>query len=69
VKYLPGLRNSLVAVGPQGADLSEDDGRTWSVLPSLTPLAGFHAISFAPGLKVAWVSGKGGALARLEFKQ
>lgn len=68
VKYVPGTRSSLVAVGPQGADRSDDDGKTWTPLAVPAPLAGFHALSFATGLKVAWASGKDGALARLEIK-
>ena len=68
VKYVPGTKMSLVAVGPQGSDTSDDDGRTWTPLASPAPLPGFDALTFAPGLKVAWASGNRGALARLDVK-
>ncbi len=66
VKYVPGTRRSLITVGPQGADTSADDGRSWTPLAGPAPLPGFDALSFAPGVKVAWASGKDGALARLD---
>lgn len=65
VKYVPGTKSSLVAVGPQGADRSEDDGKTWTPLANPTGPANFHALSFAPDGKVAWASGKDGKLGRL----
>ena len=67
VKYVPGTKMSLVAVGPQGADTSDDDGKTWSPLATPASLPGFDALSFAPGKKVAWASGNRGALARLDW--
>ncbi len=68
VKYVPGTKMSLVAVGPQGSDTSDDDGKTWMALASPAPLLGFDALSFAPGRKTAWASGNRGALARLDVK-
>jgi photosystem II stability/assembly factor-like uncharacterized protein len=62
VAYVPGVSPAVVvAVGPAGSDLSEDDGRTW------TPIAGpgFDTLSFAPGQPVGWASGARGSLARL----
>ena len=44
VADVPGTKASLLAVGPSGADRSDDDGRTWSA-----GTTGFHAFSFAPG--------------------
>lgn len=68
VKYIPGTRMSLVAVGPQGSDTSDDDGKTWTPLEGPANLLGFDALSFAPGKKIAWASGARGALAKLEIR-
>ncbi|USX17715.1 hypothetical protein NHH82_17700 [Oxalobacteraceae bacterium OTU3REALA1] len=68
VKYLPGGGKSLVAVGPSGADVSRDDGRTWTPLAYPVSVAGFDAISFAAGRKTAWASGNKGELAKVNFK-
>lgn len=67
VKYLPGGGKSLVAVGPAGADVSRDDGRTWTPLAYPASVAGFDAISFAAGRKTAWASGNKGEIARVNF--
>lgn len=67
VKYLPGTEHSLIAVGPQGADRSDDGGKTWHPLPLPAGMAGFDALSFAPGQQKAWASGAAGALGRLQF--
>ncbi len=63
---LNGLRSAVaplagkrwIAVGPSGADVSEDDGRTWRAVPG----PGFHTFSgrFAAGEK--------GLIGRLEWK-
>ncbi len=66
---LPGFRSAitslngktLVAVGPNGCDLSRDRGRTWEPLSTV----GFHAIS-AKG-RVAWAVGEQGRIARIAF--
>lgn len=68
VKYLPGGGMSLVAVGPSGADVSSDDGKTWTPLAYPASVAGFDAISFAHGRDTAWASGNKGELAKLKFK-
>jgi photosystem II stability/assembly factor-like uncharacterized protein len=68
VKYVPGTKMSLVAVGPQGSDISDDDGKSWVPLVNPASLPGFDALSFAPGLTVAWASGNHGALARLDVR-
>lgn len=66
VAYVPGS-TWLVAVGPSGADLSEDEGETWK------PIAGpgFDTLSFVPSLRresaVAFGSGVDGTMGRLEF--
>ncbi|MDM4767751.1 hypothetical protein [Pelomonas sp. SE-A7] len=67
VKHLPGSKSSWIAVGPQGADRSDDDGKTWQPMPLAAGMAGFDALSFAPGLKQGWASGAAGALAGLRL--
>jgi photosystem II stability/assembly factor-like uncharacterized protein len=60
VAHAPGTRGSFIAVGPQGADWSDDDGRSW------TPIAGpgFHTFGFARGGAAGWGAGSGGRVAR-----
>ena len=53
---------SLIAVGPQGADWSTDDGRTW--MPIEGP--GFHTFSFSKTGKTGWGAGGRGSLARFD---
>lgn len=65
VKFVPGTKATWVAVGPRGADLSIDDGLTWTPMPLGESIPGFDALSFVPGQPVAWASGANGALARL----
>jgi photosystem II stability/assembly factor-like uncharacterized protein len=68
VAYVPGTK-AIVAVGPSGADYSENDGETW------TPITGpgFDTLSFVPGLRknsaVAFAAGVRGTMARLEFRR
>jgi photosystem II stability/assembly factor-like uncharacterized protein len=46
VAYVPGTKmQALVAVGPSGADYSNDDGRTWTALEG----PGFDTLSFVRG--------------------
>jgi len=61
VAYAPQSKSSWIAVGPQGADWSDDDGRTWM------PIAGdgYHAFSFSPSGKVGWGAGENGRIGRL----
>ena len=68
VAYLPGAERTLIAIGPQGADRSDDDGRSWAPMALPSPQAGFHAFSWAPGSKRAWAVGSGGAIARLRVE-
>lgn len=64
VAYVPRAPTpSLIAVGPSGADLSTDDGRTWHAIDG----DGFHAFSFAPGGVVGWGVGESGRIARLRW--
>ena len=63
VAYVPGVAPpALLAVGPTGADLSTDDGRTFSRIES----PGFHALSVSPKGGAAWAVGEGGRVARLQ---
>jgi photosystem II stability/assembly factor-like uncharacterized protein len=65
VDYVPrsGAR-SAIAVGPSGADWSDDDGRTWK------PIAGdgYHAFAFARGSSgtAGWGVGEAGAVGFLK---
>lgn len=61
VAYVPDSKASLLAVGPSGADRSDDDGRTWGAAGS----TGFHAFSFVPGAATGWGAGERGRIARL----
>ena len=55
-------RPVLVAVGPRGAALSQDDGATWTGLSA----GGYWAVAFA-GPRRAWMVGPGGRITRLAF--
>ena len=61
VAYIPTTKSSLLAVGPSGADRSDDDGRTWKGAGT----NGFHAFSFAPRTPTGWGAGERGHVARL----
>jgi len=62
VGYLPGSSPAtLIAIGPSGADISTDDGRSWRPLEAPT---GMHTLSFGPAAPVAWAAGEGGRVAR-----
>jgi photosystem II stability/assembly factor-like uncharacterized protein len=60
VAHVPGSRASWVAVGPSGADLSDDDGRTWRPIEG----PGYHAFSFARDGKTGWGVGERGAIGK-----
>jgi photosystem II stability/assembly factor-like uncharacterized protein len=62
VAAVPGTASTYLAIGPRGADVSIDDGRSWSVF--LGP--GFHTFSFVPGRSMGWGAGERGAIARLD---
>jgi photosystem II stability/assembly factor-like uncharacterized protein len=51
---------ALIAIGPTGADRSDDDGRTWTALES----AGFDTFAVAPAGNVGWAAGTGGRISR-----
>jgi hypothetical protein len=62
VAFLPGAARSLLAIGPSGADVSEDDGRTW------TPIGepGFDTLSVTRD-GVGWAAGQDGRIARIAW--
>ena len=63
VAHVPGSRASWIAVGPQGADISTDDGRTWARVAG----AGYHAFSPARRGDTGWGAGEGGRIGRLRW--
>jgi photosystem II stability/assembly factor-like uncharacterized protein len=60
VAYMPGMKSTLLAVGPSGADVSQDGGRTWTALEC----DGFHTFNFAPRNAVGWGAGERGRVSR-----
>jgi photosystem II stability/assembly factor-like uncharacterized protein len=64
VAWVPRREHALLAVGPTGADWSDDDGRTWRPAGG----AGYDAISIAPSGDVGWASGANGRVARVTFR-
>ena len=68
VKQVPGTKSTFVAVGPQGADISQDDGKTWAPIEMTAPVVGFHTLAFAPGKKLACGAGGRGAIGKLEIR-
>ena len=63
VAYVPGTKMSLIAVGPQGSDWSDDDGRSWRPIAG----GGFHTFSVAPSGRSGFGAGAKGALGRLDI--
>ena len=66
IAYVPGTR-WLIAVGPSGADYSEDDGRTWLTITG----PGFDTFSFVPALRksssIGFGAGLNGRIGRLSL--
>ena len=61
--YLPAESGpTLLVLGPSGADISTDDGRTWIASP--TPARGLHTYSHARGTSVGWAAGGRGQIAK-----
>ena len=58
VAYVPGLKTGLLAIGPQGSDVSADDGRTWTKVEG----PGFDTFSFVRGAAVGWGAGARGTI-------
>ena len=70
VSYVPGTR-LILAVGQNGADLSRDDGRTWTRVEvpvragSGIDAAGLLGLAVAPSGRVAWTVGARGRIMRI----
>jgi hypothetical protein len=58
--WVAGAPGTVVAVGPNGSDVTHDAGRTWSRFSA----TGFHAVVCVPD-GTCWASGSGGRVARL----
>jgi photosystem II stability/assembly factor-like uncharacterized protein len=63
VASVPNTTRTWIAVGPAGADRSDDDGQTWTALES----DGFDTLSFGRRSHVGWAVGAGGRIARLDW--
>ena len=63
VAHLPGNSASWIAVGPKGADVTENDGKTWTKVEG----DGYHAFSFAPKSRVGWGVGEQGRIGKLTW--
>jgi photosystem II stability/assembly factor-like uncharacterized protein len=55
-----GSKSGLIAIGPLGADWSDDDGRTWRTVEA----AGFDTFSAARDGRIGWAAGAGGRISR-----
>lgn len=64
VAPVPGAARSWIAVGPSGADISLDDGRSWQRIEG----PGFHTFSFTPRRPVGWGAGERGTIAKLTWR-
>jgi photosystem II stability/assembly factor-like uncharacterized protein len=62
--YLPRAGAMLVAVGPGGADVSPDDGRSWTKLDSL----GYWSVGFASP-RAGWAVGARGRIVKFQLYQ
>lgn len=54
--------NTAITVGPNGSDVSFDDGNTWC---NFSGRDGFHAAAFSPDGKSCWAAGGRGKIAKL----
>ncbi len=65
VAAVPFSTGAWIAVGPSGADASDDDGKTWRNVSA----TGYHAFSFATGRgnNTGWAVGENGRIARLSW--
>ena len=63
--YVPGLlTHTWIAVGPTGASLSTDDGKSWTTLGN----EGFHAVGATGFLDSTWAVGDDGNVFRLRVR-
>jgi hypothetical protein len=63
VAHVPGTPGSWIAVGPSGADISTDDGRSWTKIDG----PGFHTFGFARGRAIGWGAGENGSIAKFSW--
>ncbi|MGY8647285.1 MAG: WD40/YVTN/BNR-like repeat-containing protein [Verrucomicrobiales bacterium] len=61
VHHLPDPKRVIV-VGPNGCNVSRDEGRTWASFGD----QGFHTFSVGGSLKAIWAAGSNGRIARLK---
>ena len=61
IAHVPGSSASWIAVGPQGADLTTNDGRSWAPIEG----EGYHAFAFTRGGRAGWGVGENGRIAKL----
>jgi photosystem II stability/assembly factor-like uncharacterized protein len=64
VAWVPRRDRTLLAVGPNGADWSTDDGRSWQPAGG----EGYDALSLAPSGDVGWAVGSNGRIARVTIR-
>jgi hypothetical protein len=65
VSWVPTTARSWIAVGPSGADVSTDDGHTWTAVES----DGFDTVSFGRHSQIGWATGTRGHIARLDWSK
>jgi photosystem II stability/assembly factor-like uncharacterized protein len=65
VAYVPGT-SMLLAVGPSGADLSTDDGHTWTAWTAFQLNGGLHTFGFARQGTSGWGAGERGRIVRID---
>lgn len=58
-----GSRSWWIAVGPLGADMSDDDGRTWRAIEG----PGYHAFAVGRSGRFGWGVGERGAIGKLTW--
>jgi photosystem II stability/assembly factor-like uncharacterized protein len=58
-------RGPAIAIGPSGADVSTDNGRTWTAVDA----DGYDTASFAPAARVGWAAGDKGRIAKLTIHE
>lgn len=56
-------KNTVVAVGPSGSDVSKDEGRTWANFSTI----GYHSVKISPQKKTVWASGSNGRVGILIY--
>jgi photosystem II stability/assembly factor-like uncharacterized protein len=61
IAAIPGLAGYLVAVGPNGADLSRDNGESWHRISE----TGYHAVAFADDGRSGFATGSDGRIAKI----